>query len=68
MKLTPHKFNKGTTIAVALDHVARRYNIKLQSKTTETMNRIANLKSVTCVQNGALWFHHGFKHPWMAKW
>ena len=52
----------GTSVAMALDHAARQYGIRLQSRVTESMNRQDILDQVHCVQGGSLWFHHGYKH------
>lgn len=55
----------GTTVAYALNQVAKQYNVPL-AKVTETMNRKFGVK-VSCEQF-EMYFHHGYKNAWQEHW
>jgi hypothetical protein len=59
----------GTSIALALDHAARAYKIKLVPVPFE-LNKVANSKIQGCAitHGGSLYFRHGFKSDWQRRW
>ena len=52
----------GTSVAVALNQVAEQYNIKLATTHEQTF-----AYDGACRQ-GSIYFHHGWKAPWMEHW
>jgi len=54
----------GTSVAVALNQIANKYNIKLANPPQGSQQVFGY--SGHCA-GGALYFHHGWKSPWMNK-
>jgi len=57
----------GTSVAVALDHVARAYGIRLQSTVNANAARSGTLPDNVHCEKRALWFHHVMKAGWMPR-
>ncbi|KAH9258102.1 hypothetical protein BASA81_003665 [Batrachochytrium salamandrivorans] len=57
----------GTTLAIALDKVARRYNLTSNTKISERINTQAMVGQVLCNDSIKIWYHHGYKHEWMER-
>jgi hypothetical protein len=58
----------GTTVAIALDHIARRFHIPLHAVAEGTNQQFVIKEPPVCVPGASLYFHHGYKHDWMEEW
>lgn len=56
----------GTTVAIALDNISRHYNIP-PLRVKERQNRIVDTSNMPCNAGGSLYFHHGYRNPWMIE-
>lgn len=57
----------GTTLAIALDKAARRYNLTSATKVSERTNSQPAVGTVPCLEPIKIWYHHGYKHEWMER-
>ncbi|KAH9257051.1 hypothetical protein BASA81_004872 [Batrachochytrium salamandrivorans] len=56
----------GTTVAIALDNAAKRYRIPTY-RIREADNRTPKLSRMGCTYQASLYFHHGYRNPWMTE-
>lgn len=57
----------GTSVAFALNQVAKAYNIRF-ARETEGHNRQPNFDVIGCSNQGwQLFFHHGYRNPWQER-